>query len=141
MKEIMNKDDYKVTHVPLNVLEVRAYYDKMADSYGKNDNLNENKKHVSEISAFSDPDELNACNKRTNTKPKIGDQRNIVDFMNFYPVKANDENYSLDANDIVISPNATVCDSISKEQEIGEKCLRKEKRNNWFKKFKNRGKY
>lgn len=69
----------------ISVLSVMAEYDQKADSYGRGASIKSNKKEI-KWSTFSDNDELNCRKKRLDTVPKVGDQRSIVDFIDFYPV-------------------------------------------------------
>lgn len=72
--------------VPISVTAVMSEYDRKADSYGReNPNLDNSKKEL-KFSTFSNNDELNCNIKRTSITPKVGDQRTIVDYINFYQV-------------------------------------------------------
>lgn len=70
----------------LSVTAVMAEYDRKADSYGREPLMSDSKSQE-KYSFFSNNDELNAANKRTSCEKKCGDQRTIVDFIGFYPVK------------------------------------------------------
>lgn len=67
----------------LSVTMVMAEYDQKADSYGKT-NIQATSKFEEKFSFFSNIDELSKTRKRTSCETKCGDQRNIVDFLNFY---------------------------------------------------------
>lgn len=73
-------------HRSISVLKVMAEYDKKASEYGKNSIIEDMSKKERGISTFSNNDDLNACNKRTSCEKKTGDQRSIVDYIDFYPV-------------------------------------------------------
>ena len=74
----------------INVLAVMAEYDRKADSYGRAASIEDisKSKMKKEIkySTFSNNDELNSYNKRTAIVPKVGDQRTIVEYIDFYPI-------------------------------------------------------
>lgn len=78
-------------HRSISVLKVMAEYDKKASEYGKNSPIEDMSKKEKGISTFSNNDDLNACNKRTSCEKKIGDQRSIVDYIDFYPVGNKEE--------------------------------------------------
>lgn len=80
--------------IPISVTKVMAEYDKKASSYGKGTPIKINDKEKLKWSTFSNNDELNACNKRTSCEKKVGDQSNIVDYINFYPVSDNNDKKS-----------------------------------------------
>lgn len=75
----------------ISVLAVMAEYDKKASEYGKGV-VENNLKETMEWCVFSDNDSLNSHNKRWSIEPKVGlDKRNIVDFIDFYPVGDSDD--------------------------------------------------
>lgn len=76
--------------VPLNVTLQMALYDRKASSYGRATSIKNNKNEL-KWSTFSNNDELNCHIKRNGIVPKIGDQRSIVDYINFYPESSIDE--------------------------------------------------
>lgn len=73
-------------HKQISVLKVMGEYDKKASEYGKDSLIEDMSKKEKGISTFSNNDDLNACNKRTSCEKKVGDQRSIVDYIDFYPV-------------------------------------------------------
>ena len=80
--------------IPISVTKAMAEYDRKALNYGKETPIEDNTKKKLKWSTFSNNDELNACNKRTSCEKKVGDQSNIVDYIDFYPVKnKEDEEY------------------------------------------------
>lgn len=81
----------KNNDIPISVTAVMAEYDRKASSYGKDAPIKDNSKDKLKWSTFSNNDELNAYNKRTSTERKLGDQKTIVDFINFYPVETKEE--------------------------------------------------
>lgn len=80
----------KNNDIPISVTAVMAEYDKKASNYGKDTPINNGKEEL-KWSTFSNNDELNAYSKRTTTQKKLGDQRTIVDYINFYPVETKEE--------------------------------------------------
>ena len=78
-------------HRSISVLKVMAEYDKRASEYGKDSLFEDLSKKEKGISTFSNNDDLNACKKRTGCEKKIGDQRSIVDYIDFYPVGNKEE--------------------------------------------------
>ena len=74
-----------------NVLKVIIEYDEKANNYGKGNIIGQPDKNKIHFSDFSDFNELNTACKRTDNETKVGDQRSIVDFINFYPVSTVEE--------------------------------------------------
>lgn len=78
-------------HRSISVLKVMAEYDEKASNYGKDTPIEDMSKKERGISTFSNNDDLNACYKRTSLEKKVGDQRSIVDYIDFYPVDNKEE--------------------------------------------------
>lgn len=70
----------------ISVTQVMAEFDNKAKEYGKGSIRDYSKERI-EWCVFSDINSLNSYPKRTKTEEKIGDQRSIVDFLDFYPYK------------------------------------------------------
>lgn len=68
-----------------SVTMIMAEYDQKADSYGRNC-INSISKSEERFSFFSNNDELNKVKKRLSCEPKCGDQRTIVEFLEFYKI-------------------------------------------------------
>ena len=68
--------------VDIFITNIITEYDQKAESYGIN-RTQSSSKQTEKYSFYSDIDELNQTYKRTDCETKCGDQRCIVDFLQF----------------------------------------------------------
>ena len=81
----MKKPHLGGVYMNISVTKVMAEYDKKVNEYF-NSPIQDSPKNRLEWNTFSDNEFISPHNKRINTEKKIGDQRTIVDFIDFYPV-------------------------------------------------------